>query len=106
MTSPPPAHRMASTRKPPVSGTSDLFAISVLRSNSPQSDLHTNPARTELGASLQIRCTVKALDKAETPGADLDALRHRAGALEQWPNRRSDQPAQDAEEDHVRPCWR
>jgi hypothetical protein len=54
MTSPPPAHRMASTRKPPVSGTSDLFAISVLRSNSPQSDLHPNPARPDLASIVRI----------------------------------------------------
>jgi hypothetical protein len=44
MTGPPPAHRMAPTRNPPVSGTSDPVAISVLRSNSPHFDLHTNPA--------------------------------------------------------------
>jgi hypothetical protein len=53
MTRPPPARRMAITRKPPVSGTSDLLAISVLRSNSPQSDLHANPARPELASARQ-----------------------------------------------------
>jgi hypothetical protein len=46
---------MATARKLPVSGTSDLFAISVPRSNSPLSDLHTNPARTEYGDQLMVK---------------------------------------------------
>jgi hypothetical protein len=45
---------MASTRKPPVSGTSDLLAISIPRSNSPQADLHPNPARPDLWSMLRI----------------------------------------------------
>jgi hypothetical protein len=75
MSRPRPAHGIGPTRKPAVSGNSDLLAISVLRSNSPQSDLHTNPARTDfpLGDGNQT----KGLKSADQAGSRAEELRNR-----------------------------
>ncbi len=63
MTRPPPAQRMAPTREPPVSGTSDLVAISVLRSTSPQSDLHANHARGQRDTGADQAMTTRQREK-------------------------------------------
>jgi hypothetical protein len=60
------------TRKPVASGNSDLLATWVLRSNWPQPDLRTNPARTELRSARHRGSPVVLTDK---PGHSTRRLR-------------------------------